>query len=112
MVLERGAGALGVMTPIFKRALAAAPVGNGGSLVKPATGQQWMSWIHIDDIVGICDCWHLDQPEATGPINGTGAEPGATSNSLEPWPRSCGDLALRSGLPTSSCGWCSERLPT
>lgn len=74
VVLERGAGALGVMTPIFKVPLGAAPVGNGGSLVKPATGQQWMSWIHIDDIVGIL-LLALDQPEATGPINGTAPNP-------------------------------------
>ncbi|WP_406696480.1 TIGR01777 family oxidoreductase [Singulisphaera sp. Ch08] len=74
IVLERGAGALGVMVPIFKWPLGAAPIGNGGSLVKPATGQQWMSWIHIDDIVGIL-LLALDNPAATGPINGTAPHP-------------------------------------
>lgn len=75
VVLERGAGALGVMTPIFKwLPLGAAPIGNGGSLIKPATGQQWMSWIHIDDIVGIM-LLALDNPQASGPINGTAPNP-------------------------------------
>ncbi|SIO63091.1 hypothetical protein SAMN05444166_7239 [Singulisphaera sp. GP187] len=75
VVLEQGAGALGVMTPIFKWfPLGAAPIGNGGSLVKPATGRQWMSWIHIDDIVGIL-LLALDNPQASGPINGTAPNP-------------------------------------
>lgn len=75
VVLERGAGALGVMTPIFKwLPLGAAPIGNGGSLFKPAQGQQWMSWIHIDDIVGIL-LLAIDNSQATGPINGTAPNP-------------------------------------
>jgi uncharacterized protein (TIGR01777 family) len=75
IVLARGDGALGVMTPIFRWLPGgAAPIGNGGSLLKPATGQQWMSWIHIDDIVGIC-LLALDKADAQGPINGTAPNP-------------------------------------
>jgi uncharacterized protein (TIGR01777 family) len=75
IVLARGAGALGVMTPIFKwLPLGAAPVGSGGSLVKPGTGRQWMSWIHIDDITGIL-LMALDNAQASGPINGTSPNP-------------------------------------
>ncbi len=75
VVLARGEGALGVMTPIFRwLPLGAAPVGNGGGLLKPATGQQWMSWIHIDDIVGLF-LLALDRAEASGPINGTAPHP-------------------------------------
>ena len=52
----------------------AAPVGNGGNLLAPASGAQWMSWIHIDDIVGIF-LLALDNAEAQGPINGTAPNP-------------------------------------
>jgi uncharacterized protein (TIGR01777 family) len=75
IVLARGEGALGVMTPIFRwLPLGAAPVGNGGGLLMPGRGQQWMSWIHIDDIVGIF-LLALDRAEAQGPINGTAPNP-------------------------------------
>lgn len=37
-------------------------------------GRQWISWIHIDDLVGIF-LRALDRPEARGPINGTAPEP-------------------------------------
>ena len=73
VVLAKGEGALGVMTPIFKLG-GASPVGNGGSLFKPATGRQWMSWIHTDDIVGLF-LLGLDHPEARGSINGTAPNP-------------------------------------
>ena len=73
VVLAKGEGALGVMTPIFKLG-GASPVGNGGSLFKPATGRQWMSWIHSDDIVGLF-LLGLDHPEARGSINGTAPNP-------------------------------------
>jgi uncharacterized protein (TIGR01777 family) len=75
IVLARGEGALGVMTPIFRWLPGgAAPIGNGGGVLKPAAGQQWMSWIHIDDIVGIF-LLALDHAEARGPINGTAPNP-------------------------------------
>jgi uncharacterized protein (TIGR01777 family) len=74
VVLAPGEGALGVMTPIFKWLPGgAAPVGNGGGLL-PAQGRQWMSWIHVDDIVGIL-LLALDNPQARGPINGTAPHP-------------------------------------
>lgn len=74
IVLARGEGALAVMTPIFKwLPLGAAPIGSGGTL-KPGTGRQWMSWIHLEDITGIF-LLALDRPEATGPINGTSPQP-------------------------------------
>ncbi len=73
IVLSREGGALGVMAPIFRMG-GASPIGNGGSLFKPATGQQWMSWIHIDDIVGLF-LLVLDRADASGPINGTSPHP-------------------------------------
>ncbi len=73
IVLAPGEGALGIMTPIFKMG-PGTPIGNGGSLFKPATGTQWMSWIHLDDIVGLF-LLATDHPEANGPINGTAPVP-------------------------------------
>jgi uncharacterized protein (TIGR01777 family) len=74
VVLAAKEGALGVMTPIFKWLPGgAAPVG-GGHPLAPAKGQVWLSWIHVDDIVGIfMHC--LDTASAQGPINGTAPEP-------------------------------------
>ncbi|MFO0892082.1 MAG: TIGR01777 family oxidoreductase [Isosphaeraceae bacterium] len=72
VVLAPGEGALGVMTPIFKLG-PGAPIGSGGKL-GPATGQQWMSWIHIDDIAGIFKL-AVENEAASGPINGTAPNP-------------------------------------
>jgi uncharacterized protein (TIGR01777 family) len=74
VVLAKGEGALGVMTPIFKIPGGAAPVGSGHHPLMPGTGKQWMSWIHVDDIVGIFLA-ALDNSAATGPINGTSPNP-------------------------------------
>jgi uncharacterized protein (TIGR01777 family) len=75
IVLARGEGALGVMTPVFRWLPGgAAPVGNGGKRLAPAKGQQWMSWVHAEDIVGIF-LLALDHPDARGPINGTAPNP-------------------------------------
>jgi uncharacterized protein (TIGR01777 family) len=73
VVLAKGEGALGVMAPIFKLA-GGSPVGSGGNPLSPASGRQWMSWIHLDDIVGIF-LLGLDNPEVQGPINGTAPQP-------------------------------------
>ena len=74
VVLAKGDAALKVMTPVYKWLPGgAAPVG-GGSLFKPGKGEQWMSWIHLDDIVGLF-LLAVDDPEARGPINGTAPHP-------------------------------------
>ncbi len=73
VALARGEGALAVMTPLFKWG-GAAPVGNGGHPFRLGRGRQWMSWIHVDDIVGIF-LLALDNAEARGPINGTAPNP-------------------------------------
>jgi uncharacterized protein (TIGR01777 family) len=71
IVLAPGAGALKVMTPIFKLG-PGTPIGAGGKFL--AQGNQWMSWIHIDDIVGLFRL-ALDNAAASGPLNGTAPEP-------------------------------------
>ena len=40
----------------------------------PASGTQWISWIHVADIVGLF-LLALDHPDADGPINGTAPLP-------------------------------------
>jgi uncharacterized protein (TIGR01777 family) len=75
VVLAKGEGALAVMAPVFQWLPGgAAPVGNGGHLFKPANGLQWLSWIHVDDIIGLF-LLALDNPEAVGPLNGTAPNP-------------------------------------
>ncbi len=60
------------MTPLFKFG-PGVPIGSKGKF-GPAEGQQWMSWIHIDDIVGILRL-AIENPDAIGPINGTAPHP-------------------------------------
>jgi uncharacterized protein (TIGR01777 family) len=63
LVLGDG-GALGKMLPIFKLGLGG-PLGNG---------KQWMSWIHIDDLVGLF--MHAVNTESLrGPMNGVAPNP-------------------------------------
>lgn len=69
IVLAAGEGALKLMTPLFKWG-PGAPIG-GGAI---GTGQHWMSWIHLEDIVGLF-LMALDNPGARGPINGTAPHP-------------------------------------
>jgi uncharacterized protein (TIGR01777 family) len=71
IVLAPGEGALRVMTPIFKLG-PGTPIGGSGKLL--AQGNQWMSWIHLDDIVGIFRL-ALDNNGASGPLNGSAPEP-------------------------------------
>ena len=39
-----------------------------------ATGRQWVSWIHVEDIAGLF-ILALDRTDARGPLNGTAPEP-------------------------------------
>ena len=64
IVLGDGGGAVGKMLPIFK-------LGLGGKL---GSGQQWMSWIHVDDVCGMIN-WALENPDVSGPVNATSPEP-------------------------------------
>ncbi|MEW6747095.1 MAG: TIGR01777 family oxidoreductase [Planctomycetota bacterium] len=64
VVLGRGGGALEKMLPAFKR-------GMGGRF---GSGEQWVSWIHIDDLVGLV--LHAAQCErVSGPVNAVSPHP-------------------------------------
>lgn len=64
IVLGKGGGMLGELVPIFKRFLGG-PVGNG---------QQWLSWIHQQDLVQAF-LFLPDQPGLVGPVNFTSPNP-------------------------------------
>jgi uncharacterized protein (TIGR01777 family) len=63
IVLGRG-GALAVMLPPFRAGL-------GGRI---GDGRQWMSWIHLDDLVNLI-VFALDRPALQGPVNATAPNP-------------------------------------
>ncbi|HEX8295750.1 MAG TPA: TIGR01777 family oxidoreductase [Chthoniobacteraceae bacterium] len=64
LVLGKGAGMLGAMTPIFR-------MGLGGSL---GDGQQWMPWIHLEDEVRLA-LFAVENLDLTGPVNATAPWP-------------------------------------
>jgi uncharacterized protein (TIGR01777 family) len=64
IVLDPRGGALAQMLTPFK-------LGMGGPV---ASGKQWMSWIHHEDLVGIF-LLALDRADAVGPLNGTAPNP-------------------------------------
>jgi uncharacterized protein (TIGR01777 family) len=63
-VLDSSGGLLGELLPPFK-------LGIGGPI---AGGRQYMSWIHIDDEVGIL-LWALDNEKVSGVVNSTAPNP-------------------------------------
>lgn len=58
VVLGNGGGALAKIMPPFR-------MGIGGPL---AGGQQWMSWIHLQDMVRLVS-WVVANPQVQGPVN-------------------------------------------
>jgi len=64
MVCDRKEGALPKLARPF-RWFVGGPVGDG---------KQWISWIHIEDLVGLI-MFALERPEVSGPINATAPEP-------------------------------------
>lgn len=64
LVLGLGGGLLAQVLPPFK-------MGVGGIL---GNGRQWMSWIHIDDVIGIL-LHALENNEIRGPLNATAPTP-------------------------------------
>jgi len=69
IVLGKNGGALRKMLMPFK-------MGLGGKI---GSGKQWMSWIHLDDLVGIImHC--IKQNDVNGPVNGTAPNPSTNSS--------------------------------
>jgi hypothetical protein len=63
MVLSKGGGALAEMLPVFR-------FGLGGRL---GSGNQYISWIHLDDLVSAV--LHALDSEMSGPVNAVGPAP-------------------------------------
>lgn len=57
VVLDRGGGALAKMLPAY-RMFVGGPIGSG---------RQWISWIHIDDLISIFD--YIIYNDISGPVN-------------------------------------------
>jgi len=64
IVLGSGGGMLKSALPPFK-------AGAGGRL---GSGNQWMSWIHIDDLIAMI-VFALHDPNLAGPVNGVAPQP-------------------------------------
>jgi hypothetical protein len=64
MVLGRSGGALAKMLPVFRAGL-------GGPL---GDGQQWMSWIAMDDLVGVI-LWAMADVRLSGTMNAVSPQP-------------------------------------
>jgi uncharacterized protein (TIGR01777 family) len=64
IVLGREGGALKQMLPPFK-------MGIGGPI---ASGKQWMSWVHVEDLVEMM-AFALTRTDVMGPVNGTAPNP-------------------------------------
>lgn len=64
LVLGKGSGALGVMEPIFRAGL-------GGPL---GDGQQWMSWIHLEDEARLT-LFAVENLDLRGPLNASAPWP-------------------------------------
>jgi len=64
VVLDPDGGALAHMIPAFRR-FVGGPIGSG---------RQWMSWIHVDDLVDVF-CRAIDDRGLSGPVNATAPTP-------------------------------------
>ena len=65
VVVDKGGGALAKMLPFFK-------LGGGGPV---AGGDQYMSWIHVDDLVSLYLAALDGGADWTGPVNATAPNP-------------------------------------
>jgi hypothetical protein len=68
LVLDTGGGALPRMLPPFR-------MGVGGRL---GSGRQWMSWIHLEDLVDLFQ--FAVESKARGPLNGVAPNPVTNSD--------------------------------
>ena len=71
IVLPRIGIVLGAAGGMMKSVLPAFKAGLGGKL---ASGKQWMSWIHVDDLIGMI-LFALTNDDVRGPVNGVSPNP-------------------------------------
>ena len=95
LVLDREGGVLGKMVPAFQMFA-------GGAM---GSGEQWCSWVHHEDVVGIVKL-AIESPEAKGPINAVSPQPVTNAQFSEALGRALGrpswlpvpDFALKAAL--------------
>ena len=83
MVLAREGGALAKMLPAFR-------FGLGGRL---GSGEQYMAWIHLDDLVSLI-LWAVENDKARGPINAVAPVPITNSDFTRALGRALGRPAI------------------
>jgi uncharacterized protein (TIGR01777 family) len=83
IVLGRDGGALAKMLPPFR-------LGLGGRL---GSGEQWMPWIHVDDVVGIA-MHAAEKNDLSGPVNAVGPAPATNAE----FTRTLGDVLHRPAI--------------
>jgi uncharacterized protein (TIGR01777 family) len=88
IVLGRGGGALARMLPPFR-------LGLGGRV---GSGRQWMSWIHLDDLVALMVV-ALEHDDVHGAVNGVAPHPVTNAEFAQTLARTLGRPAL---LPVPS----------
>ena len=95
LVLDSEGGVLGKMVPAFQMFA-------GGAM---GSGEQWCSWVHHEDVVGILKL-AIESPEAQGPINAVSPRPVTNAQFSEALGRALGrpswlpvpDFALKAAL--------------
>jgi uncharacterized protein (TIGR01777 family) len=101
IVLARESGALKLLIPLFRFVPgAAAPIGNPRSAWLPASGAQWLSWIHRDDIAGLF-LRALDRDDLSGPMNGVAPHPVTQLEFTKSLAAALGRFSLPFGPPTA-----------
>lgn len=83
IVVSENGGALEKMVPIFEKGL-------GGRV---GNGQQWMSWIHLDDIVGLIR-FALEADSVHGPLNGVAPNPVRNVDFTQELAKALGTIAI------------------
>ena len=87
IVLGSGGGALAKMAALFKYFV-------GGIL---GSGEQWMSWIHLDDVLGLISRF-LDDAAIMDRLTRRHPIPCATVSSVRLWPK-CYAVPVGRGFP-------------
>lgn len=91
IVLDRDAGALPKMAMPVKLFLGAIP----------GSGQQWMSWIHIADLIALIR-WLVLHPDLKGPFNAVSPEPIRAADFMKELARTLGRPTLLPYVPEAA----------
>lgn len=88
IILEWDRGFLGQVVPLFRRGVGS-PLGSG---------QQWMSWIHVDDLCRLI-LFSLDNEQLTGPFNAVSPHPLTNKEATITLAKKLQAMSLSMGVP-------------